>query len=114
MAGRFGLGKGAALGLGTRGMCAGQARPGGIVGRRAQRREKGRFKVERRRGKRGGKENAKRNARAFCSLAFRRLLHKPNCDGEPAGEEVGFCVMLCWWSEATQIRTISALFGASP
>lgn len=112
MAGRFGWGK-AALGLGARGMRAGQVRPGGLLA--AERKgEENRFKIERRRGKGGGKEHAKRNARAVCSLAFRRLLHKPNCDGEPAGEEVGFCVMLCWWSEATQIRTISALSGASP
>ena len=40
-------------------------------------------------------ELQKKKAREFCSLAFRHLLHKPNRDGEPAGEEVGFCVTLC-------------------
>lgn len=103
MAGRFGWGK-AALGLSARGMCAGQVRPGGLFAAECKG-EENRFEAERRRGKRGGKENAKRNARAFCSLAFRRLLHKPNCDGEPAGEEVGFCVMLCCVSLTKKMQT---------
>lgn len=103
MAGQLGLGKGATLGLSARGMRAGQVRPGGLLA--AERKgEENRFKIERRRGKGGGKEHAKRNARAVCSLAFRRLLHKPNCDGEPAGEEVGFCVMLCCVATSPMIQ----------
>lgn len=41
------------------------------------------------------------------------ILHKPNRHGKAADVEIGFCVILFWWSEIIQIRTISAILGGS-